>query len=37
LPETGGTPLGFQLPVAVGVLLIGSGIVAAMLLRRRTT
>ena len=35
LPETGGTPMGFSL--AAGVLLIGTGLAAAMLLRRRTS
>src|SRR5688500_7528285 len=37
LPDTGGTPMGFPLPAASGVLLIGSGILAAILLRRRTS
>ena len=37
LPSTGGTSMGFPLPAAAGVLLIGSGIMAAVLLRRRTS
>jgi hypothetical protein len=37
LPNTGGTPTGSLLPAVAGILLVGSGIVAATLLRRRTS
>jgi hypothetical protein len=37
LPTTGGAPILSLLSAVAGVLLIGAGIVAAMLLRRRTS
>jgi hypothetical protein len=37
LPSTGGAPVVSLLLAVAGVLLIGSGIVAAILLRRRTS
>ena len=37
LPNTGGAPIVSLLSAAAGILLIGSGVVAAILLRRRTS